>query len=60
MSKGYRPITLLNTLCKALESQKLTYLADTFNQLRDTLMGARRAESTESVIEPLTEQVHAV
>ena len=61
--KGYRPIALFNTLGKALESimvEKLTYLADTFNLLPDTQMGARQNRSTESALELLTEQVHTV
>ena len=61
--KGYRPIALLNTLGKAFESimaEKITYLAETFSLLPDTQMGARRGKSTESALELLTEQVHAV
>ena len=61
--KGYRPIALLNTLGKALESimaEKLIYLADTFNLLSDTQMGARQNRSTESALKLLTEQVHTV
>ena len=61
--KGYRPIALLNTLGKALESimaEKITYLADKFQLLPETQMGARRGKSTETALELLTEQVHSV
>lgn len=40
--------------------EKLTYLVKTFNLVRGTQMGARRGKSTESALEFLTEQIHAV
>ena len=61
--KSYRPIALLNMLSKALESimaEKITYLAKIFSLLPNTQMGACRGKSTESALELLTEQVHAV
>lgn len=61
--KAYRPIALLNTLGKAVESimaRKITYLAEKYNLLPSTHMGARRGRSTESTLELLTEQVHTV
>ena len=61
--KAYRPIALLNTLGKTLESivaKKITYLAEKHRLLPDTHMGARRGKSTESALELLTEQIHTV
>lgn len=61
--KAYRPIALLNTLGKTLESimaEKISYLAERFNLLPCTQMGARRGRSTETALELLTEQVHTV
>ena len=61
--KGYRPIALLNTLGKALESimaKKITYLADKFHLLLKTQMGAYWRKSTETALELLTKQVHSV
>ena len=60
---AYRPIALLNTLGKIMESimsQKITHLAETHRLLPDTQMGARRGRSTESTLELLTEQIHTV
>lgn len=61
--KAYRPIALLNTMGKVLESimsKKITHLAETHKLLPETHMGARRGESTETALEMLTEQVHTV
>jgi hypothetical protein len=61
--KAYRPIALLNTLGKSLESiigRKISYLAEAHRLLPDTQMGARRGRSTETALELLTEQVHTV
>ena len=51
--KAYRPIALLNTLSKFMESiigSKITYLAETYRLLPDTQMGARKGRSTESAL----------
>lgn len=61
--KAYRPIALLNTLGEVLESimaNKIIYLAEKFELLPDSRMGARKNRSTESALELLTEQVHTV
>lgn len=61
--KGYRPIALLNTLDKVMESimgKKISYLAETHKLLSESQMGARRGKSTETALELLTEQVHMV
>ena len=60
---AYRPIALLNTLGKVMESvmsKKITHLAETHRLLPDTQMGARRGRSTETALELLTEQIHTV
>ena len=61
--KAYRPIALLNTLSKVMESiigSKITYLAEKHRLLPDTQMGARKGRSTESALELLTKQVHTI
>ena len=61
--KGYRPIALLNTLGKIMESimgKKISYLAETYQLLPKTQMGARRGKFTETALELLTEQVHTI
>lgn len=61
--KAYRPITLLNTLGKVLESiigKKITYLAETYHVLPETQMGARKDKSTETALKLLREQIHTV
>ena len=60
---AYRPIALLNTLGKVMESimsKKITHIAETHRLLPDTQMGARRGRSTETALELLTEQIHTV
>lgn len=61
--KRYKPIALLNMLGKAFEfimAEKITHLAEIYGLLPDTQMGARRGKFTESALELLTEQVHAI
>ena len=61
--KAYRPIALLNTLSKVMESiigSKITYLVEKHRLLPDTHMGARKGRSTESILELLTKQVHTI
>ena len=61
--KAYRPIALLNTMGKLLESvlaRRLSQLAETNNLLPRKQMGARPGRSAESALQLLTEQVHEV
>ncbi len=61
--KSYRPITLLDTLGKALEaiiSRKLNDMAEEYELLPSQQMGARRKRSVETALETLTEAVHTV
>lgn len=61
--KAYRPIALLDTIGKALESVIATRIndyAEEHNLLPKTQMGARRKRSTESALELLVEQIHTV
>ncbi len=61
--KSYRPIALLDTLGKALEtvvSRKLSDLAEKHHLLPPQQMGARRKRSVETALEALTDAVHTV
>ena len=61
--ESYRPIALLNTLGKALESvisNRLRLLAETHALLPDTQMGARRMRSTDTALQLITEKIHAI
>ena len=61
--KDYHPIALLNTFSKVIElimGKKILYLAETYQLLPETQMGARRGKSTETALELLTKQVHTV
>jgi exonuclease III len=61
--KSYRPIALLNTIGKIMESimsKKIAWLAETHRLLPDTHMGCRKGRSTETALEMLTEQIHTV
>ena len=61
--KAYKPIALLNTLSKTLESimaEKISYLAERFNLLPCTQIGACQGRSTKTALELLTEQVYTV
>lgn len=63
LAKAYRPIALLNTLGKALESviaNRMTTLAEQHKMLPDSQMGGRRRRSCETALELLTEQIHIV
>jgi endonuclease/exonuclease/phosphatase family metal-dependent hydrolase len=60
VAKAYRPIALLNTLGKALESimaVRLSDWAETHNLLPKEQMGARRNRSTETALRLLTESI---
>jgi len=61
--KAYRPIALLDTMDKALESimtKRLSDIAETHHMLPDAQMGARRKRSVISALNLLVDQVHAV
>ena len=63
LAESYRPIALLDTLGKALETiftQRLSDLAETHDLLPAQQMGARRGRSTETALELLVESVHTV
>ena len=59
----YRPIALLNTLGKVLESiiaRRLSDLAEANTLLPDTQYGARPGRSTETALLNITEQIRAI
>ena len=59
-AKSYRPIALLETLGKALESiiaRKMTYIAEKHGLLPEGHMGGRRCRSTEHAIHALVEKI---
>jgi hypothetical protein len=61
--KAYRPITLLNTLSKALKSiivKRINNLAETHKLLSKTQMSERRSKTCETTLELLTKQIHIV
>ncbi len=61
--KAYRPIALLDTLGKALEtviSKKLRDCAEANSLLPDEQMGARKNRSVETALETITDAVHTV
>ncbi len=61
--KAYRPIALLDTLGKALEtviSKRLSRLAESYSLLPQQQMGARKGRSVETALESLTDAVHTV
>ena len=63
VAKAYRPIALLNTLGKILESvmtRRLSTLAEQHSLLPAEQMGARKNRSTETALELLTEQIHTI
>lgn len=60
---AYRPIALLNTMGKVLESviaKRISKLAETHSLLPDSQYGARPGMSTEAALLNLVEQVHAI
>ena len=61
--KSYRPIALLNTIGKVIETtiaNRLRNGLEDNNKLPDTQMGARRNSSTASALELVTETVHTI
>lgn len=60
-AKAYRPVALLNTMGKAMESvlaRRISYLTEVHNLLPKTLLGGRKMVSTEHAIHALLEQIH--
>jgi hypothetical protein len=60
--KSYRPIALLGTIGKALESMvasRLSYLVEAYDLLPDNHVGGRRGRSAEHALHILVEQAHA-
>ena len=60
--KAYRPIALLNTLGKALESimaARISYATEEFDLLPRRHMGGRKARGTEHALQVLMELIHA-
>jgi len=60
--KAYRPIALLNTLGKALESilaTRISFAAEEFELLPRRHMGGRKARGTELALQVLMETIHA-
>lgn len=61
-AKAYRPIALLNTLGKALESVLATRIRDlveTYALLPDTHIGGRRGRSTEDALHKIVEKIYS-
>ena len=61
--KAWRPITLLNTLGKALEAiitWRIRYIAEHYNLLPQVQHRCRRQHNTTTALELLTEQIHTV
>jgi ribonuclease HI/exonuclease III len=60
---AYRPIALLNTLGKTLESiisERIRFAAESHALLPATQMGGRRMRSTDTAIQLITEKIHAI
>jgi hypothetical protein len=59
--KAYRPVALLNTLGKVMESilaKRLSYVVEKHNLLPEQHMGGRRGVSTELAVHVLLERIH--
>ncbi|KAF4227803.1 hypothetical protein CNMCM8980_005984 [Aspergillus fumigatiaffinis] len=59
--KSYRPVALLNTLGKIMESiiaRRISYAVEKYNLLPPQHMGGRRGVSTEQAIHLLLERIH--
>jgi len=60
---AWRPIALLNTIGKLIEAitaKRIQDVAERHGLFPSTQMGARKARSTETALELLTEQIHTV
>lgn len=61
--KAYRPIALLDTLGKALETviaRRLSGIAETNHLLPEHQMGGRKRRSVETALETITDSVHTI
>jgi hypothetical protein len=61
--KAYRPITLLNTLGKALETvvtKRVRFLAEMYALLAHTQMGTRKQRSVDTALHLLLERIRTV
>ena len=61
--KSYRPIALLDTIGKALEtviSKRLSAIAEQYKLLPDQQIGAKKGRSVKTALESLTESIHTV
>jgi hypothetical protein len=61
VSKAYRPIALLNTTGKIMDSiiaKRLNFLAETFKLLPETHMGGRKLRSTENAIHHILDKIY--
>ncbi|KAK8096431.1 zinc knuckle [Apiospora kogelbergensis] len=61
LSKAYRPIALLDTIPKALESavaERVSYWVEEFHLLPEVHIGARKTRSTEHAIHILLERIY--
>jgi hypothetical protein len=59
--KSYRPVALLSTLSKVMESilaRRLSYVVEKHNLLPPQHMGGRRGFSTEQAVHTLLERIH--
>ena len=60
---AYRPIALLNTLGKVLEaviSNRIKFIAETYDLLSDTQYKARTNRATETALQQITEKIHII
>ena len=60
LAKAYRPVALLNTLGKAMESvmaRRISWMAETYQLLLRTLLGGRKGVSTEHTVHTLMEVI---
>ena len=60
LAKAYRPVALLNTLGKAMESvmaRRISWMAETYQLLLRTLLGGRKGVSTEHAVHTLMEVI---
>jgi hypothetical protein len=61
VSKAYRPISLLETISKGLETvvaRRLSYLAETYRLLPENHFGGRPSRSAEQALNLLVEKIH--
>lgn len=60
---AYRPIALLNTLGKTLESviaSRIRETAESYGLLPDTQYGARQGRATETALQQISEKIHTI